>query len=346
MPYSIEPVPRVRHGWTSEHKHFVNICANSTSEILITGASIVKGLSRYQRTWNEYLGELGAVNLGIGGDRAENVLWRVINGEVPRHIKCAIIMCGTNNIDSNRPQAIADSIVDIGMAIRTARPETAIFLHGLLPRDACPQSYRRVQIEQVNDMLEGLCGWKGMTFLKPSSDFCEMDGRLSRVRYRTDNLHLLESGNVTLARDIFSAVRRQQEHADKFIDFFDDDVIGLPEYLGNGWDGTLSSPSYAMGEFESIGATPSHPLPPTSSPPGDGFPPLLHPPLTSRISPSHATSPWGRVSVPRISCPSAFPPLPPPLPPLAWCSRACWHRCHSCCCPCRCSYHRTCHRAN
>ena len=47
--------------------------------ILLPGDSIVAGLSRYPNVSNQYLGPVIALNLGIGGNRVENVIWLAID---------------------------------------------------------------------------------------------------------------------------------------------------------------------------------------------------------------------------------------------------------------------------
>ena len=67
------------------HQKFVNMCHSSSSEVLLIGDSLVKGLGSYKSVRNKYFHD--ALNFGIGGDRTENVLWRVENGEVPKCMK-------------------------------------------------------------------------------------------------------------------------------------------------------------------------------------------------------------------------------------------------------------------
>jgi lysophospholipase L1-like esterase len=49
--------------------------------------------------WREVFGELKVINIGIGGDKAQNVLWRLDHGGVaglqPRVI---VLMIGNNNM--------------------------------------------------------------------------------------------------------------------------------------------------------------------------------------------------------------------------------------------------------
>ena len=66
--------------------------------------------------WNESFTPLGAINLGIGGDKVENILWRIEDTNLPPTLECFFVHCGTNNIGSSSPKDIADGILSIGMA--------------------------------------------------------------------------------------------------------------------------------------------------------------------------------------------------------------------------------------
>ena len=53
------------------------------------------------------------LNLGIGGDRMQHVLWRSMNIDLNPNAKYVIIHCGTNNVDKDQPRAIGKSIMAI-----------------------------------------------------------------------------------------------------------------------------------------------------------------------------------------------------------------------------------------
>ena len=92
------------------HKHFFTMTPNT----LLLGDSIKDGLAQYQILWKKYLVLLNTMNLGIGGDRVENVLWRAINLPLPSSVQNAVVQCGTNNILTDSPRDIAHCIVDVG----------------------------------------------------------------------------------------------------------------------------------------------------------------------------------------------------------------------------------------
>ena len=66
------PVPRFHKlGWQETHTFHKKLLKNSAAPIIITGDPIATGLKRYQHIWKNYFKD--ALNLGISGDRVENV---------------------------------------------------------------------------------------------------------------------------------------------------------------------------------------------------------------------------------------------------------------------------------
>ena len=81
--------------------------------------------------WAKYFELLQALNFGIGGDRTQNVLWRLQNGEIPKNVQTAIFRCGTNNIDKNDPEDIKTVILSIAYFILEKKPQADIIITGL-----------------------------------------------------------------------------------------------------------------------------------------------------------------------------------------------------------------------
>ena len=72
-------------GWIKSHnyrKHFIKYRKPST---LTIGDSITKSLLRYMDVWVCYFGK-HTVNLGIGGDKVEDIIWRIRN--LDANIRC------------------------------------------------------------------------------------------------------------------------------------------------------------------------------------------------------------------------------------------------------------------
>ena len=82
---------------------------------------------RGKEVWQKFYGERNAVNLGIGGDRTQHVIWRLDNGNLEGiSPKLAVIMIGTNNSGSNTPEQIADGITAIVDQLKKKTPRTKI----------------------------------------------------------------------------------------------------------------------------------------------------------------------------------------------------------------------------
>ena len=92
------------------------------------------------------------VNLVIGGDRIENVLFRINDIVLPKSIRSVVIHCGTNNIDTSSSDEISVGVVSIARSTLDRYPNIEIIASGLLPRDI-HWSTQRVKINETNDYL-------------------------------------------------------------------------------------------------------------------------------------------------------------------------------------------------
>ena len=103
------------------------------SKIALCGASIVKGLERYNDVWQKHFVPLKTINLGIPGDKTQHILWRMEDIELPSSIEFFFIHCGTNNILSSKAEDIADGILSIGAVVKEKHKDVKVIVGGLLP---------------------------------------------------------------------------------------------------------------------------------------------------------------------------------------------------------------------
>lgn len=67
----------------------------SNINLLFYGDSITEGWNWNQEIWNRVYAPFGAANYGIGGDGTQNVLWRIINGEIDNiHPRLIVLKIG------------------------------------------------------------------------------------------------------------------------------------------------------------------------------------------------------------------------------------------------------------
>ena len=92
-------------------------------DVLWVGDSIVQHLVN-SGIWARSFCQMHSLNFGIGGDRTENVLWRLQNGELdgPLAPKVIVLMVGTNNHGDSAAD-IADGVKAICNLIRDKQPQ-------------------------------------------------------------------------------------------------------------------------------------------------------------------------------------------------------------------------------
>lgn len=205
---STTPVGRdTKPGWYDTHERHVEFAKTKFPSIVICGDSIVAGLSRYPRVWGKYFKPRQALNCGIGGDQTQHVLWRMENISLPTSVHYVVIHCGTNNIDRDSPQDIANGIISVGLVLQEDNLNIHVVVTGLIPRDYDGSSYRRRKIKEVNKYLQRHCKeFPRFTYMKQDHDWIFEDGSLNEKYYYTDHLHLIEAGNEKLATSITNII--------------------------------------------------------------------------------------------------------------------------------------------
>jgi lysophospholipase L1-like esterase len=161
-------------------------------DIAFIGDSITEGWeTRGKNIWQKYYGSRKCINLGVGGDRTEHVLWRFENGQIDGlKPKVCVVMIGTNN--GNNESEILEGVTAIIRQIQSRLPETKIILLGIFPRGKT-FSVQRGKLLQVNQALEKLADGKNIFWTDIGSQLIEADGSIS-VDMMRDALHPGETG--------------------------------------------------------------------------------------------------------------------------------------------------------
>ena len=194
---AIIPVPRV--GAATNRQALVLQRAKENPgnyDIEFIGDSITQGWeTKGSNIWAQYYGKRKVINMGVGGDRTQHVLWRFENGQLDGiKAKVAVVMIGTNNSnkDDNSEADILDGVVAIVNQIRQRQPDTKIILMGIFPRGKT-FSTQRGKILQVNQALAKLDDGKHVFYIDIGSQLIESDGSISTDMMK-DYLHPGEAG--------------------------------------------------------------------------------------------------------------------------------------------------------
>ncbi len=201
---ALAPVPRTG-GWLVRHESFNKRVAEGDVDLVFIGDSITQGWEGAGKdVWAKYYGERKAVNLGIGGDRTQHVIWRLDNGNFKDITpKAAVIMIGTNNSGANTSQEIADGVGKIVEQIRSKSPKTKILLLAVFPRGATKDDARRKVNQGANKIFAKLDDGKHVHYLDIGKAFLKEDQTLPRD-IMPDLLHLSPQGYEIWAKSIES----------------------------------------------------------------------------------------------------------------------------------------------
>ncbi|MEC9036020.1 MAG: platelet-activating factor acetylhydrolase IB subunit [Verrucomicrobiota bacterium] len=205
---AVKPVPR-SGGWMKRHESFNKRVAEGKVDLILIGDSITHGWEgKGKSVWEKFYGKRNAVNLGIGGDRTQHVMWRLDNGNVKGiSPKVAVVMIGTNNSGNNSPEEIADGLAAITKQLRAKLPETKVLLLGIFPRGANKDDGRRKVNEKANAIFKKLADGKDVHYLDIGEKFLEPDGTLSR-KIMPDLLHLSVEGYTIWAESIEPTLKK------------------------------------------------------------------------------------------------------------------------------------------
>ena len=190
-----------KSNWIEYRCNHCFMIKNEKPNTLLLGHSIVAVLSRHPNVWNEYLAGINALNLSIGEDRVENILWRAINLPLPSTVKNVVILCRTNNIPIDNPRDIADCIITIVSIFQKKSSGIDVSVCGLIPHDES-WSVNRGFINKVNDILKYQCNINGFNFIFQNQGWTFANGSLDCSLSYKDLLHLIKQGDIKLAKSV------------------------------------------------------------------------------------------------------------------------------------------------
>lgn len=197
---AVTPVPRKDEWWVKRQESMNERVKKGAEakdvEVVFIGDSITQGWEGAGRgVWEKRYAPHKAVNLGIGGDRTQHVLWRLDHGNLDGIApKVAVVMIGTNNTNGsdNTAAEIADGIKKIVGKVHEKSPETKVLLLAVFPRGEAGDP-QRDKIAQVNGIIKELDDGKRVRYLDIGGKFLEEDGSLPK-NLMPDLLHLSERG--------------------------------------------------------------------------------------------------------------------------------------------------------
>ncbi len=153
-------------------------------------------------SWERYMD--GFINMGIGADRVENLLWRVYNDQFEIvQFDRIIIMIGTNNIKlKNTYDEIAAGIDNLIAQIQIRQPKAQIVVVGVLPR----KDMSWAEVQSLNAKVEPYAIKRGVKYVNVGNALLD-ENDTPRNEFYGDNVHLSAQGYMAYSEALMRELR-------------------------------------------------------------------------------------------------------------------------------------------
>lgn len=190
--------------WLDTHAGLVQHVRENAGpcDVLLIGDSIT---IQWGESWQKHFPDRKAVNIGIGGDKTQNVLWRLDHGGVDGlQPKLILLMIGNNNMFFTPETGIDAAAKGIEMCVKNLRdkfPAAAMIVAKILPAHA-PGNRFYEDIRKTNDALDPLKldSDPNLRVLDLWSDFTNADATIRKELFTPDNIHLSPAGYAVFAQ--------------------------------------------------------------------------------------------------------------------------------------------------
>lgn len=211
---AVHPTARVEGWWQRRVDADLERVRSGGIRTVLLGDAITQGWSNTGReAWRRFWVPRAAVNLGVSGDRTQNVLWRLDHGLLDalaaeaNDVRAVVLMIGTenSNADDNTAEEIAAGIGAITARLRRALPKAKILVLSIFPRGEKPDTQRGKCVMASTLAATALAKDQMVVCKDIGRAFVEADGTVRRA-VMPDFLHLSADGYEAWAKAIVDDV--------------------------------------------------------------------------------------------------------------------------------------------
>ena len=184
--------------WLGQHEGYVERAKRGGIDLLFLGDSLTYAWNfDGHEVWQSDFASSNAANFGIGGDRTDDVLWRIEHGEVAGSgASTVVLLVGTNDLAGGvSPEQTAAGIEACVNAIRVRVPRATVAVMSLLPRGPGDggSAIRRL-VAAVNARLAKLDDGKHVRYVDLTPAFVDFRGAIRPELFHPDLIHLSAAG--------------------------------------------------------------------------------------------------------------------------------------------------------
>ncbi|HWB54197.1 MAG TPA: GDSL-type esterase/lipase family protein [Tepidisphaeraceae bacterium] len=198
------PEPRIDANSMFAHQQLLAKARTGRIDLYFLGDSITRRWGCTDPQWSEMLANWkknffgwNAANFGWGGDRIQNILWRIENGELDNvNPKVIVILAGTNNVgnvpgDDAKVADIVSGIRALIDACHRKAPHAKIILTAIFPRN--DNLAVLPEIRKINKRIANFADGQTVFYLNINTKLANAHGLLLDGM-TVDKLHLSVKG--------------------------------------------------------------------------------------------------------------------------------------------------------
>lgn len=209
LPACMVPVPRPNGADGRQEEVLRRVReAKAPVRVVFVGDSITQGWEDAgAAAWARDFEPMGALQIGVGGDRTEHVLWRLEKAPLtPLDPEVIVLMIGTNNASTGRDsgELVVRAVRAVVDTLLQQCPRARVIVLDIPPRGQRMNPLRGLVL-QVNQALSQVPWNERVSFLRVGDEFVRGDGSLDEAAM-PDFLHFSPSGYERWARSIRPAV--------------------------------------------------------------------------------------------------------------------------------------------
>ena len=194
--------------WHRRHERQLRAPHRARAEILFLGDSITEAWCEsapFERAFGRYT----PLNLGIGGDQTQHVLWRIDHGSLDgTSARLVVLLIGVNNLGNGfSPEQTLAGIQAVVARVQEQLPGVPVLLLSILPAGESPQDPLRRSVSETNERLNAWQPPPGVSVHDVGAVLLQPDASISPA-IMADFLHPTALGQERLTAAVEPLVER------------------------------------------------------------------------------------------------------------------------------------------